>query len=220
VSTIEKEADLDTTMATGVVDEHRFKSQCSLYEPPRVRPSTEQQQIIRRPTTAGDLPGAKATSAGVTTRVKYSTQTSVSSGHVANSIHSRHSVSGDLMSLIRSIAMKPFKASSLASATAGGQTSNIVGGNSVHAKPQVNLVRYRPLSDGVTDHVAYTQSTRVCNCEREKATHIETPRVCNVTTLNNQNWQNNFRTFYFSSELMRKNISIAYCRKNRRIVYN
>ena len=96
-------------------------------------------------------------------RVKYSTQTNISSSHSStNSIHNRHSGSTDILSLIRSFAMKPFKTSSMTNAIAGGQTSNVIGGTNIPTKSPVNLLRYRPLSDVLTDHASYTQSTHVC----------------------------------------------------------
>jgi hypothetical protein len=147
-------------MATGILDEHRFNSQCSLYEPVRTRSPTEQ---LRRPTTTTLYDAESIPSVTNNRRIKYSTQTSVSSSHVtSNSIHKRHSASTDLMSLIRSFALKPFKTSSMTNAAAVGQTNNIISDNTVHTRPPVSLLRFRPLSDNVTNHSTFTQSTRVC----------------------------------------------------------
>jgi hypothetical protein len=149
-------------MATDVLDEHRFKSQCSIYEPTYVRSTKEQK---RRPaTTTTVLRTPSMSTATHDRRVKYSTQKNITSTHsTANSIHSRHSGSTDILSLIRSFALKPFKTSSMTNAVAGGQTNNVIGGSNTHSKLPVNLLRYRPLSDVVTDHASYTQSsTHVC----------------------------------------------------------
>ncbi len=152
------------TMATDVLDEHRFTSQCSLYEPPTRSRLTKESK--RRPTTASTATIYETVTTSTTTRhrrVKYSTQTGVSSNHSTNnSIHNRHSVSNDFLSLFRSFAMKPFKTSSMTNAMIEGQTNNIIGGNQINSKPSVSLLKFRPLSDSVTDHTSYTQSTRVC----------------------------------------------------------
>jgi hypothetical protein len=95
--------------------------------------------------------------------VKYSTQTSMPANtSTNNSIHNRHSTSTDLLSVIRSFALKPFKTSSMTNAMAEGQTNNVVGGHHIHTKPPVSLLKYRPLSDNLTHHTTCTQSTRVC----------------------------------------------------------
>jgi hypothetical protein len=150
-------------MATEVLDEHRFSSQCSLYEPTRNRLAKDAKC---RSTTTSTTTLYATPSTPVTTRTlrgKYSTQSSMPSNPTPNnSIHNRHSTSTDLLSLIRSFAMKPFKTSSMTSAMAEGQTNNVVVGNHIHTKPPVSLLKYRPLSENVTNHTTFTQSTRVC----------------------------------------------------------
>jgi len=148
-------------MATEVLDEHRFTSQTSLYEPSRTRLPKEG----KRRTITGSTTTIYETASTTTRprRVKYSTQNSMPTNHVTNnSIHHRHSVSNDFLSLFRSFAIKPFKTSSMTNAVAEGQTNNVMNDNNVHAKPPVSLLRYRPLSDNLTEHTSYTQSTRVC----------------------------------------------------------
>jgi hypothetical protein len=148
-------------MATEVLEEHRFTSQSSLYEPSRTRLPKEG----KRRTVAGSTTTIYETASTTARprRVKYSTQNSMPTNHVTNnSIHHRHSVSNDFLSLFRSFAIKPFKTSSMTNAVAEGQTNNVINGNNVHAKPPVSLLRYRPLSDNLTEHTSYTQSTRVC----------------------------------------------------------
>lgn len=149
-------------MATDVLDEHRFKSQTSLYEPSRTRLTKE----TSRRTLAGSTATVYDTSSTIPItrprRVRYSTQSGVPTNSVTDSIHQRNSVSNDLISLFRSFAMKPFKGTTMTNAVAEGQTNNAISGNNVHAKPPVSLLKYRPLSDNVTDYTSYTQSTRVC----------------------------------------------------------
>jgi hypothetical protein len=95
-------------------------------------------------------------------RAKYSTHTSLSSPRpTTSSIHQRNSGSADILSIIRSIALKPFRTASMNDAVAGGHTSNVIGGSSLHNRTAVNLVRYRPLSEAVIDHKSFTQSTQV-----------------------------------------------------------
>jgi hypothetical protein len=64
--------------------------------------------------------------------------------------------------MFRTFAMKPFRTSSMTNAIVEGQINNGTGGNHTHAKPPVSLLKYRPLSENVTDHTSYTQATRVC----------------------------------------------------------
>lgn len=149
-------------MSTDILDEHRFKNQCSLYESTRIQLTNDSR---RRPSTTTTTTSSSSPMSSLThnRRVKYPTQTNVPSSHSStNSIHSRHSGSTDILSLIRSFAMKPFKTSSMTNAIAGGQTSNVIGGTNAPAKSPVNLLRYRPLSDVLTDHASYTQSPHVC----------------------------------------------------------
>jgi hypothetical protein len=150
-------------MATDVFDEHRFSSQAPRYEPSRTRFPKEP---IRRPLTSSATNIFETTSPPAATRpqrIKYSTQTSAPTNSVTtNSINQRHSVSNDLMSLFRSFAIKPFRATSMTNAAAEGQTNNIISGNHIHTKPPVSLLKYRPLSENVSDHTSYAQPTRVC----------------------------------------------------------
>jgi hypothetical protein len=152
-------------MATDVLDEHRYSSQASVYEPSRIR---LRKEPVRRAMTASTttIYETQSTSTSITVRprrVKYSTQTSMPANSVTtNSINHRHSVSNDLISLFRSFAMKPFRASTMTNAVTEGQTNNVINGNNLHAKPPVSLLNYRPLSENVTGHAFYTQSTRVC----------------------------------------------------------
>jgi hypothetical protein len=142
-------------MTTDVLDEHRFKTQCSLYESTHVQLPNDS---IHRPSTSSVLNKPKHNQ-----RVKYPTQTNLSSSRSSmNSIHDRHSTSNDIFSFFRSLAMKPFKTSSMTNALAGGEASNVIGDSHMHNKSPVNLLRYRPLSDVSTDHASYTQSTHVC----------------------------------------------------------
>ncbi|CAF0939529.1 unnamed protein product [Adineta steineri] len=144
-------------MATDVLDEHRFTSQHSLYEPRRNRFLKEGK---RRPTTSSTaaLYDTASTSGVRSRRIRYATQTSAPPTN--NSSQNRHSVSNDFLSLFRSLAMKPFKTSSMTNAITEGQANNIIGGNQINTKPPVSLLRYRPLSDTVIDETSYTQSTR------------------------------------------------------------
>jgi hypothetical protein len=156
-------------MATDVLDEHRFTSQTSLYEPSRTRlPKQGSRRIVTGSTTT-IYETASTTTTNRPRRVRYSTQTSAPTNHVTNnSIHQRHSVSNDFLSLFRSFAIKPFKTSSMTNAVAEGQTNNVISDNNVHAKPPVSLLRYRPLSDNVTENTSYAQSTRVCIQKRNQ----------------------------------------------------
>lgn len=159
-------------MATDVLDEHHFKSQRSHYDSNRTKLTKDSS--IRLPTATSTVLGTSSMSTPARNRrVKYPTQTSASSTSLSsmNSIHSRHSGSSDILSLIRSLAMKPFKTASMTNAVAGGQTSNVISGSNTHGKPPVNLLRYRPLSDVLTDHDSYIQSTHVC-IDRQTCVHI------------------------------------------------
>ncbi len=154
-------------MTTDVLDENHFKTQCSLYESNR---TILTKDSIRLPTSTSTVLGTSSMSTpGRHQRVKYPTQSSASASSLSsmNSIHNRHSGSSDILSLIRSFAMKPFKTSSMTNAMIEGQTNNIIGGNQINSKPSVSLLKYRPLSDSVTDHTSYTQSTRVCIQKRK-----------------------------------------------------
>ena len=159
-------------MTTDVLDENGFESQCSLYETTHVQLTNN---ALRDPTTASTvLDTSLAPKTPHNQTVKYSTQTNSPPTHsLTNSIHSRHSGSSDILSLIRSFAMKPFKTSSMTNALAGGQTSNVIGGGHIRNKPPVNLLRYRPLSDVLTDQTSYTQSTHVCIEKENVPTYMD-----------------------------------------------
>lgn len=145
-------------MAADILDERRFKSQCSLYESGKdsqTRPSSTATTPILRQPSMSNIEHHR--------RVKYPTQSGVPTSHAStNSIHNRHSGSTDILSLIRSFALKPFKSSSMTNAIAGGQTSDVIGGTNMRSKESVNLLRYRPISDVLTDHASHSQSTLVC----------------------------------------------------------
>ncbi|CAF4025053.1 unnamed protein product, partial [Rotaria magnacalcarata] len=150
-------------MTTDVIDEHRFSSQCSLYEPNNHRLSKD---IKRYSTTASTKTLFESSSStpriNHATRLKQSTSSNTTSNPSnVNNIQNRHSASNDLFSLIRSVAMKPFKTSSTVNTVTEGQTTiNAVGGYHVHDKPPVSLLKYRPLSDSVSDHASYSQANR------------------------------------------------------------
>ncbi|CAF4836486.1 unnamed protein product, partial [Rotaria sp. Silwood1] len=120
-------------MATDVLDENRFKNQCSLYESTRVQLSKD--SINHPPTTSTVLNSPSMSTTTHNRRVKYPTQTNLPSSHsLSNSIHNRHSGSSDIFTFIRSFAMKPFKTSSMTNAVAGGETSNVIGGSNMRNK--------------------------------------------------------------------------------------
>lgn len=165
----EKKNNHATNMATDILDENRFKNQCSLYESNRVSLTKDSRRhpsssSSTTPTTTSVIPGTSSMSSYThNRRVKYPTQTNPPSSHSStNSIHNRHSGSNDIMSFLRSLAFKPFKTSSMTNAIAGGQTSNVIGGTNTPTKSPVNLLKYRPLSDVLTDHASHTQSPHVC----------------------------------------------------------
>ena len=145
-------------MAADILDERRFKSQCSLYESGKdsqTRPSSTATTPILRQPSMSTIEHHR--------RVKYPTQSGVPSSHAStNSIHNRHSGSTDILSLIRSFALKPFKSSSMSNSIAAGQTNAVIGGANIRSKASVNLLGYRPISDVLTDHASSTQSTLVC----------------------------------------------------------
>ena len=143
-------------MTTGVTDDLVFTSQCSIYDSPRVRMSKETRTVLGTPSMSTPATAHRR-------HVKYPTQASVASPRPSNnSIHHRHSGSADLMSVIRSLALKPFKASSMTDAVAGGQTSNVISGSQLPNKSSVNLLGVRPLSEVLPDQTSFTQSTSVC----------------------------------------------------------
>ncbi len=159
-------------MATDILDEHHFQTQCS-----------SSKDSLHRPTTTSVLNTSSMSTVHHNRRVKYSTQPGIPSSHSStNSIHHRHSGSTDILSLIRSFAMKPFKTSSMSNAISGGQTSNVIGGSTISTKSPVNLLRYRPLSDVLTDHASYTQSTHVC-IDRQTCVHTFSKRLSHLTQI-------------------------------------
>jgi len=140
------------TMATDILDKHRFKNQCSLYESTRLPVETD--PIVRSNSST-------MSKSNRTHHKKYVTQT-ISTPTNDNSLHQRHNSSTDILSLLRSLAFKPFKASSTGNSFTGGQTNNVLSDSQTLAtKSSVNLLRYRPLSDVVTDNASCTQSTYV-----------------------------------------------------------
>ena len=148
-------------MATDVLDERRFQNQCSLYESNFAQSS---QQRRRQPTThvtAKLRPTTSVPSAVITQRrAPLTAQPSVApSNHVTSH---RHSVSSDFISLLRSLAMKPFRTTSTSPPASDGQTNPSLSNHNLQAKASVSLLKYRPLSDRVTDHASHIQSTRVC----------------------------------------------------------
>jgi hypothetical protein len=150
-------------MATDVLDEHRFSSQCSLYEPHGNRLSKETKHHETKSSLTTIFTTTSVTSNTRPRREKYSTQSSAPINSVTNnSINHRNSVSNDFLSVIRTFAMKPFRTTSMTNAVTEGQTNNVIGSNHVHAKPPVSLLKYRPLSDSVFDHISYSQPTHVC----------------------------------------------------------
>lgn len=146
-----KEEKKRDTMATDILDKQRFKNQCSLYESTRL--PLENDAINRSNSTA-------MSKINQNHRKKYATQTPTTSN---NSHRQHHSESTDILSLIRSFAFKPFKTSSMANTFTGGQAHHPVLSDSQMSttKSSVNLLNFRPLSDVVTDHASYTQSTYV-----------------------------------------------------------
>ncbi|CAF3767078.1 unnamed protein product [Rotaria magnacalcarata] len=164
-------------MATDVLDESRFKNQCTLYDSTRAQITKDS---LHKPTTTSTtvLSSSSMSATNHNRRVKYSTQTHSPSSHsLSHSIHNRNSGSTDLFTFIRSFAMKPFKASSMANAVAGGETSNVIGGSNLRNKSSVSLLKYRPLSDVLTDHTSYSQSHHAVE---EFVKHMEWP--ANSTT--------------------------------------
>lgn len=153
-------------MTTDVLNEPRCATQNLSYDSVRepVLRSTSSPATITK--TAGAVLGTTTTTAATTTnsrRMKYSTQTNLSTPRPsASSMHQRHSGPADILSILRSIALKPFRTASMNEAVAGGHTSNVIGGSTSHNRTPVNLLRYRPLSDALIDQNPYTQSTRVC----------------------------------------------------------
>ena len=131
-------------MTTDILDEHRFRTQCSLYESNSGRQSKLHSTF----------------SINASRNLRYGSCTSESS-----SFQPRHSLSSEILSLLRSFALKPFKISSFNSSV----TDDLIN-LTPEPKPNVSLLNYRPLSVCVTDHAAYTQSIRVCM--RPKKTYV------------------------------------------------
>jgi len=147
-------------MATDVFDEHRFTSQTSLYEQSRTRLTKDSS----RRTISGSSTTIYETSNATTTtrqrRLRYSTQTTLP----GNSMQQRHSVSNDLFSLFRSLAIKPFRATTMTNTLVEGQTNQVLNGNSANPKTPVSLLKIRPLSENIIDPTtsSSTDSNRVC----------------------------------------------------------
>jgi hypothetical protein len=158
-------------MTTDVLNEPRCATQDLPYDSVRepVLRSTSSPATITK--TAGTVLGTPSILTTTTTttatpnarRMKYSTQTNLSTPRPStNSMHQRHSGPTDILSILRSIALKPFRTASMNEAVAGGHTSNVIGGSTSNSRTPVNLLRYRPLSDALIDQNPYAQSTRVC----------------------------------------------------------
>lgn len=150
-------------MATDVLDEHRFTSQISLYQPPRTRLAKDGKHRASAGSTTTLYETASTSSGSRSRRLRYATQSSapISTASTPPS-HTRHSSSNDFISLFRSLAMKPFKTSLATNVGSEGQSNNIIGGSATHSRPPVSLLKYRPLSDSVAERSPYVQSTRVC----------------------------------------------------------
>lgn len=150
-------------MTTDVIDDHRFKNQCSLYEPTNRRLTKEAKHFPTAASTKTLYEPSATPSTNNNRRYRTNTLTSVSSNPTnANNTQSRHSSSNDLLSIIRSVAMRPFKTSSTVNTVTEGQSTNVIGGSQVQDKTSVSLLKYRPLSDCVSNQASYGQSTRVC----------------------------------------------------------
>ena len=155
-----KEKGHTAAMTTDILDERHFQNQCSLYDSPHASSSYRSTPLLTRDR-----------------RMNYITQTSApvnSPSTLADAAaQHRHSVSTDILSVIRSFALKPFKTSSVINAATDEQGANSLGERNLRTKPPVSLLKYRPLSDGVTDHTAYTQSHRVRIWQRaRKRTYV------------------------------------------------
>ena len=158
-------------MTTDVLNEPRCATQDLSYDSvrePVLRSTSSPATITKTASTVLSTPSISGTTTTTATtansrRMKYSTQTNLSTPRPsASSIHQRHSGPADILSILRSIALKPFRTASMNEAVAGGHTSNVIGGSTSHNRTPVNLLRYRPLSDALIDQNPYTQSTRVC----------------------------------------------------------
>ena len=159
-------------MTTDVLNEPRCATQDLPYDSvrePVLRSTSSPATITKTASTVLGTPsisGTTTTTPTTTTnsrRMKYSTQTNLSTPRSsASSMHQRHAGPTDILSILRSIALKPFRTASMNEAVAGGHTSNVIGGSTSHNRTPVNLLRYRPLSDALIDQNPYAQSTRVC----------------------------------------------------------
>lgn len=149
-------------MTTDVFDEHRFTSQLSLYEPVRRRLSKETTRHTRTNSSVTIFESESTNSINRPQRIKYSTQQTISSTTTTTSVQQRNTGSNDIITLFRTFAMKPFRTSSMINATGEGQINNPTPSNHSHGKPTISLLKYRPLSENVSDQTSNIQSTRVC----------------------------------------------------------
>ena len=150
-------------MATDALDEHRFASQCTLYDQNNHALSSDTKRYSRPEPIRTQYEPKSSPIINYTQRTKHIIPVDSSSNLTPpNSTYRQYSVSNDLLSRIRSVARKPFKASSMTNVSGEEQTSGVTGGSIVHAKEPVSLLKYRPLSDNVNEHTFYTQSIRVC----------------------------------------------------------
>ena len=150
-------------MTTDVFDEHRFTSQLSLYEPVRRRVSKETTRHTRTNSSVTIFETESTNSINRPQRIKYSTQQTISSSSsTTTSVQQRNSGSNDFISLFRTFAMKPFRTSSMINSAGEGQITNTTTSNHSNGKPTISLLKYRPLSENVSDQTPNIQSTRVC----------------------------------------------------------
>ena len=163
-------------MATDVFDEHRFSSQMSLREPTRTRLSKDTTRYARTGSSTTVFETESTNSISRPQRVRYSMQQNLSSNHSTtnnSSVQQRNSGSNDLISLFRTFAIKPFRTSSMINTGGEGPITNTSTGNQTHGKPAVSLLKYRPLSENVSDPIGNIQPTRVCIAKRSVCKCVE-----------------------------------------------
>lgn len=169
-------------MATDVFDEHRFSSQMSLYEPTRTRLSNDTTRHARTGSSTTVFETSSTNSISRPQRVKYSFQQNSTTN---NSNQQRNSGSNDLISLFRTFAIKPFRTSSMINTGGEGQinnqnnnnNNNTLTGNQAHGKTNISLLKYRPLSENVSDPTPNIQPTRVCIEKRKKSACANVSRI-------------------------------------------
>ena len=146
-------------MATHVFDERRFSSQCSLYDSPSERASNSANSA----STLNLSSTSRTTNRTNLRRVTMTSQTSVAFTHrPSTNSTQRASTTNDLISVLRSFALKPFKTSSIVNHVHEGQTNvGSLASENLQPKSSVSLLRYRPLSDSVTDHACHAQFNHV-----------------------------------------------------------